>query len=231
MKLYGNGEHLYGYNRTYFGIVDQQQSAATDIVPLAAYYSGNPSYLNVSYCKNFTLGGTTIITATYKNLDVKDRTKLSFQNGSYRNQGYTVGGVYGYDTANQCISDFNSTVGIRGRGLVMFGPSSYYTGAESGRPQIKAMVANTQNNAISAANIQVGGHCTNNGHFVFDTPLTSNQYGVYGFVSNPDRGVLYGGCVIQASAFATTGFEFRCFAASGTRQTFNNANFQMVVIQ
>lgn len=206
----------------------------TDIVPLAAFNSGT----NYLYCKNFTLtGGYTTITATFQNISVSDSRKLSFQNGGVTTGGRLIGGIYGYGGAStSCLVDFSPGGDAnKFRGAVMFGPSSYYTGAEENRPNMVAMVANTQNNAASAADIQVGGHCTNNNHFEFDTPLSSNLYGVYGFVSNVDytagSPTKYGGNMIAASAFTESGFDFYCYAANRTNTIYDSANYQMVVIQ
>lgn len=207
----------------------------TDIVPLAAFNSG----ANYLYCKNFTLNGaSTTVTATFQNISVSDSRKLSFQNGGSCISGRLIGGIYGYGGAStSCLVDFlPGGTANKFRGAVMFGPSSYYTGAEENRPNMVAMVANTQNNATSAADIQVGGHCTNNNHFEFDTPLSSNLYGVYGFVSNVDRGNAsytgyYGGNMIGASAFTNSGFDFYCYAANRKNIAFDSANYQMVVIQ
>lgn len=200
----------------------------TDIVPLAAFNSG----VDYLYCKNFSLTSNAYLTttATFQNITVSDSTKLSFQQGGAQTQRWLIGGVYGYEDGTKCIVDYTPAPD-KFKGVVMFGPSSYYTGSEENRPNMVAMVANTQNNAISAANIQVGGHCTNNNHFEFTTPLTSDLYGVYGFVSNVDSGGSYGGNMLIASAFTKSGFDFYCYATNKTNTIFNNANYQMVVIQ
>lgn len=227
MIIYGSNNHVYGQAGTYFGIAITPFTPTTDIVPLAAFNSGT----NYLYCKNFSLSNVSnTTTATFQNISVTDSTKLSFQEGGASTAGRLIGGVYGYEGGTRCIVDWTPSRPVC-RGAVMFGPSSYYTGAEENRPNMIAMVANTQNNAISAANIQIGGQCTNNNHFEFTTPLTSDLYGVYGFVSNVDSGGSYGGNMLIASAFTKSGFDFYCYKANNINTVFNNANYQMVVIQ
>lgn len=224
---YNNTKLTYPGWNGYIGWGSQPFTPVTDIVPLAAFASG-AGYL---YNKNFSLSNSyTTVTATFQNLNVTNSNKISFQIGAAATAGRCIGGVYAYEGGTQCRVDWTPYSNTM-RGVVMFGPSSYYTGAEENRPQMVAMVANTQNNYPSAANIQVGGHCTNNNHFEFDTPLTSNLYGVYGFVSNVDRDGIYGGNLMIASAYTTSGFDFYCYGANGTRVNFDGANFQMVVIQ
>lgn len=205
----------------------------TDIVPLAAFYSGN----NYFYSKNFgTINSNS--TATWyipfgSNLNIKDNNKLSFQLGGDGSSGF-VGGVYGYQDNTQVIIDFN--LNAYRRGLVMFGPRSFYTGPESGLPKIVAMVGNFADGEYSAAELQIGGHITTGSTanydtpFRFTTPLTSNLYGVYGFNRSNNSGSLYGGSVIRSFNLNASGFSFNCYQTNGT-QKYSNGNVGLVVIQ
>ena len=237
IKINGTSQEVYynGVNTSGYLNGEMIWGNLTDIVPLAAVYSGS----NYFYCKNFTTptaAGTTTWNINFKNLNVSDSTNLSFQLGG--DLGTTIcGGIYGYETKTACRIDY---LGYGGEtrpyrmGVVMFGPSSYYTGAETGRPHIISMIANTQNNAISAANIQIGGHIEDNGtihkKFVFDKPLTSNLYGAYGFFSNVNSGNAYGGAIVRCYDMFTSGFTFNVYASNGAT-AFNNGNYQIVVVQ
>ena len=205
----------------------------TDIVPLAAFYSGN----NYFYSKNF---GTIQVdsSATWKipfgsNLNVTDYKKLSFQLGGDASSGY-VGGVYGYNTNSSVTIDCN--INAYRRGLVMFGPRSFYTGPESGLPKIVAMVGNFGDGEYSAAELQIGGHITTGSTanydtpFRFTTPLTSNLYGVYGFNRSNNSGNLLGGSIIRSLNLNASGFSFNCYSTSGTSK-YSNGNVGFVVIQ
>lgn len=203
----------------------------TDIVPLAALYSGSNYYYN----KNFatpTANGTTTWNTTLTNLTISNRDKMSFQLGGDLNSPI-LGGVYGYTDSNNVNIDYTAVAGETRpyrMGVVAFGPRSYFTGAESSLPHIVAVCSNTTNNETSAANIQLGGHCTTNKYFEFDTPLSSNLYGVYGFISNIDSGSLYGGAIVRSYDLTTAGFSFNTYAIN-VNSAFPNSNFQFVVIQ
>lgn len=205
----------------------------TDIVPLAAFYSGS----NYFYSKNF---GTIQInnTATWKipfgsNINVTDNTKLSFQLGGDGSSGF-VGGVYGYNSNNEVIIDFN--LNAYRRGIVMFGPRSFYKGPETGLPKIVAMVGNFADGEYSAAELQIGGHITTGSTVAYDTPfrfttpLTSNLYGVYGFNRSDNSGSLYGGSIIRSFNLNASGFSFNCYQTNGSNK-YSNGNVGLVVIQ
>lgn len=206
-------------------------SEVTNIVPLAALYSGSNYYYN----KNFaapTAAGTTTWNTKLVNLNIADYNKMSFQLGGDLGSPI-IGGVYGYTNSTNVNIDYTSVAGeLRPyrMGIVAFGPRSYFTGAESSLPHIVAICANTKNNETSAANVQVGGHCTTNNHFAFDTPLSSNLYGVYGFDSNVDSGGLYGGAIVRSYHMAVDGFDFNTYAAN-SNSNFPSSNFQFVVVQ
>lgn len=204
----------------------------TDIVPLAAMYSGS----NYFYCKNFktpitTAGSTRTWKCEFTNLNIANTAMLSFQLGGDKGNPI-LGGVYNYNTSTSCFIDYSgvNTALPYTIGVVMFGPRSYYTGAETGLPHIVGAVANTTNNSAINSDLQLGGTCTSNYNFVFNTPLTSNLYGVYGFVSNPNSGNLYGGAIVRSYGLKTSGFGFNTFACNGN-SAFNRSNFQMVAIQ
>ena len=238
IKINGNSQEVYfnGINTSGFLNGDMIWGDLTDIVPLAAVYSGSNYY----YCKNFstpTARGTTTWTANFQNMNVADYQNLSFQLGGDLDMPI-IGGVYGYESKTRVVIDYVRPGGETrpySMGVVMFGPRSYYTGNTANMPHIVAMVANTQNNAIQSANLQIGGHIEydNDVHkrFVFDTPLTSNLYGVYGFCSNTDSGSLYGGAIVRSYRQYTSGFTFNSFAANNSSNEFVNGNYQFVVVQ
>lgn len=199
----------------------------TDIVPLAAIYSGS----NYLYRKNF--GPVTIVnTATWRlpfgsNLNVTDASKLSFQLGGDCGTAF-CGGVYGYESLSSVNIDFSRSA--YRRGVVMFGPRSFYTGPESGLPQMVALIGNYNNGNYSASEIQIGGNFTNQSHFQFTNPLTSNLYGVYGFNRSVDNGNARGGAIIRSYSLNASGFDCNCFSPSG-QYSITAGNVQMVVVQ
>lgn len=200
------------------------EGTGTDIVPLAALYSG----ANYFYSKNFgtvTTGGNNTWTIPYgSNISVTDSTKLSFMLGG-DTLGPIIGGVYGYqNNANHVNIDY-SYAAIN-RGVVMFGPRSFYTGPESGLPKIVAQIANYAGNRTSAAQIQDGVTITaqtDQNHWAkFDTPLTSNLYGVYGLIRAS-------GPILRSYHLTNTGFIFN--VKDNNDAITNNANYSLVVVQ
>lgn len=200
------------------------EGTGTDIVPLAACYSGS----NYFYSKNFgtiTAASNNTWTIPYgSNISVTDSTKLSFMLAGDIG-GPIIGGVYGYqDNANHVIIDYCSAANKRG--VVMFGPRSFYTGPESGLPKIVAQIANYDGNRTSAAQIQDGVTITaqtDYNHWVkFDTPLTSNLYGVYGLIRAS-------GPILRSYSLTNTGFNFNVMDNNNTIT--NNANYSLVVVQ
>lgn len=201
------------------------EGTGTDIVPLAACMSAN----NFLYKKNFgtiTTGSNNTWTINFDNtITGTDKTKLSFMLGGDVGGGL-VGGVYGYEgTANKVVIDYNSAASRRG--VVMFGPRSYYTGPDSSLPKILAIVANSNSNATSAAQIQEGLSLTSqNGYSIyakFDDSLTSNLYGVYGLVRT-------NGTLLRSYSYNNTGFSFNVMNQKGDAAV-NNANYSFVVVQ
>jgi len=201
------------------------EGTGTDIVPLAACMSAN----NFLYKKNFgtiTTAGNNTWTINFDNtITGTDKTKLSFMLGGDL-VGGLVGGVYGYEgTANKVTIDYNSAA--TRRGVVMFGPRSYYTGPDSGLPKILAIVANSNSNATSAAQIQEGlsltGQNSYNIYAKFDDSLTSNLYGIYGLVST-------NGTLLRSYSYNNTGFTFNVMNQKGDAVN-NNANYSFVVVQ
>jgi len=203
------------------------EGTGTDIVPLAAVYSAN----NYLYKKNFgtitTASNNTWTIPFGSNINVTDDTKLSFQLGGDCGSAF-CGGVYGYTSKTGCKIDFSRNA--YNRGVVMFGPRSFYTGPESDLPQVVAMVANYNNGPHSAAELQVGGKITTGSYFVFDTPLTSNLYGVYGLNISPNSGNAYGGGIIRSYTLTTSSFRYNCYSPSG-QVNFTNGNINVVVVQ
>lgn len=199
----------------------------TNFVPLAAIYSGN----NYFYSKNF---GTPTIpnNSTWKipfgsKLNVTDATKLSFQLGGDCGSAF-CGGVYGYESLSSVSIDFSRNA--YRRGVVMFGPRSFYTGDESGLPQIVGMAANYNNGPHTAAELQIGGHITSASHFVFNTPLTSNLYGVYGLNISPNSGSAYGGAIIRTFNLNSAEFTYNCYSTNA-QVNLTNGNINMVAVQ
>ena len=199
----------------------------TDIVPLAAIYSGS----NYLYRKNF--GPVTIVnTAAWRlpfgsNLNVTDASKLSFQLGGDCGTAF-CGGVYGYESLSSVNIDFSRSA--YRRGVVMFGPRSFYTGPESGLPQVVAMFANYADGPHTASEVQIGGTINSAAHFTFTNPLSSNLYGVYGFNRSQNSGNAYGGGIIRSYSMTTAGFNYNCYSPSG-QVNFSNGNINVVVVQ
>lgn len=204
------------------------EGTGTDIVPLAAIYSGS----NYFYKKNFGMITATTSNNTWalpfdSNISVTDATKLSFQLGGDCGTAF-CGGVYGYESKTGCKIDFSRNA--YRRGVVMFGPRSYFNGPDSALPQFVAMIGNYADGPHTASEIQIGGHITSASKFVFDTPLTSNLYGVYGFNRSVNSGNAYGGGIIRSFDLTTSGFTYNCFSPSG-QVNFSNGNIQIAVIQ
>jgi hypothetical protein len=200
------------------------EGTGTDIVPLAALYSG----ANYFYSKNFgtvVTGGSNTWTIPFgSNINVTDSTKLSFMLAADLG-GPVVGGVYNYtSTANNVKIDYCSAANKRG--VVMFGPRSFYTGDESGLPKIVAQIANYDGNRTSAAQIQDGVTITaqtDYNHWAkFNTPLTSNLYGVYGLITDS-------GPILRSYSLTNTGFNFNVM--NNNNVITNNANYSLVVVQ
>ena len=200
------------------------EGTGTDIVPLAAVYSGS----NYFYNKNFgtiTTGSNNTWTIPFgSNINATDRSKLSFMLAGDIG-GPIIGGVYAYhDTEALVKIDYCSAAGKRG--VVMFGPRSFYTGPESGLPKIVAQIANYAGNTTSAAQIQDGVTITaqsNYNHWAkFDTPLTSNLYGVYGLIRES-------GPILRSYSLTNSGFNFNVM--DNKNVITNNANYSLVVIQ
>jgi hypothetical protein len=204
------------------------EGTGTDIVPLAAIYSGS----NYFYNKNFGTLTATTSNNTWNipfgsNISVTDANKLSFQLGGDCGTAF-CGGVYGYESKTGCKIDFSRNA--YRRGVVMFGPRSYFNGPDSALPQIVALIGNYSNGNYSASEIQIGGNFTNQNHFQFSTPLTSNLYGVYGFNRSVDNGNARGGAIIRSYSLNASGFDCNCFSPSG-QYNITAGNIQMVVVQ
>ena len=203
------------------------EGSGTDIVPLAACYSGS----NYFYSKNFgTI--TTAVNNTWKipfgsNIIVADANKLSFQLGGDCGTAF-CGGVYGYETKTGVTIDFSRNA--YRRGVVMFGPRSYFNGPDSALPQFVALISNYNGGNFSASEIQIGGKFTNQYHFQFTTPLTSTLYGVYGFNRSLDNGNARGGAIIRSYGMNASGFDCNCFSPSG-QYNITAGNIQMAVVQ
>lgn len=200
------------------------EGTGTDIVPLAACYSGS----NFFYSKNFgtitTASNNTWTIPFGSNINATDKTKLSFMLAGDIG-GPIIGGVYDYtSTANRVKIDYCSAANKRG--VVMFGPRSFYTGPESGLPKIVAQIANYDGNRTSAAQIQVGVTITaqtDYNHWAkFDTPLTSNLYGVYGLIRAS-------GPILRSYSLTNSGFNFNVM--DNNNNITNNANYSLVVVQ
>ena len=203
------------------------EGTGTDIVPLAAVYSGS----NYFYKKNFG-NITTAANNTWKipfgsNISVTDASKLSFQLGGDCGTAF-CGGVYGYDSKTGVTIDFSRNA--YRRGVVMFGPRSYFNGPDSSLPQMVALIGNYSNGNYSASEIQIGGNFTNQNHFQFTTPLTSNLYGVYGFNRSIDNGNARGGAIIRSYSMTDSGFDCNCYSPSGN-YNITAGNVQIAVVQ
>lgn len=200
------------------------EGSGTDIVPLAAVYSGANYFYNKNFGTITTVGSNTWTIPFGSNINVTDRSKLSFMLAGDIG-GPIIGGVYDYtSTANRVEIDYCSAANKRG--VVMFGPRSFYTGPETGLPQIVAQIANYDNNKTSAAQIQDGVTITAQTSFnlwvKFNTPLTSNLYGVYGLVRAS-------GPILRSYNLTNTGFNFNVM--NNKNETTNNANYSLVVVQ
>lgn len=203
------------------------EGTGTDIVPLAAVYSGS----NYFYIKNFN---NPVVTnyLTWQipfgsDLNVTDANKLSFQLGGDCGTAF-CGGVYGYESKTGFLIDFSRNA--YSRGVVMFGPRSYFNGPDSALPQMVALIGNYGDGNYSASEIQIGGHFTDQNHFEFTTPLTSNSYGVYGFNRSIDSGNARGGAVIRSYDMDASGFNCNCYSPSG-QYSIPEGNIQMAVVQ
>lgn len=200
------------------------EGTGTDIVPLAAVYSGSNYFYNKNFGTITATSNNTWIIPFGSNINATDKTKLSFMLAGDIGAPI-IGGVYDYtSTANRVNIDYN-TAAIR-RGIVMFGPRSYYTGPESGLPKIVAQIANYDGNRTSAAQIQVGVAITAQSDYnimtKFDTPLTSNLYGVYGLIRDS-------GPILRSYSLTNTGFDFN--VTDNNNVITNNANYSLVVVQ
>lgn len=203
------------------------EGTGTDIVPLAAVYSGS----NYFYNKNFgsiTTGSNNTWTIQIPNtISIANTAKLSFQLGGDCATAF-CGGVYGYETKTSFKIDFSRNA--YRRGVVMFGPRSYFNGPDSALPQFIAMIGNYADGPHTASEVQIGGHITSASNFIFDAPLTSNLYGVYGFNRSQNSGNAFGGAIIRSYDMTKTGFTYNCFSPSG-QVNFPNGNIQIAVIQ
>lgn len=203
------------------------EGTGTDIVPLAACYSGS----NYFYNKNFgtiTTGSNNTWTIKIPNtISVADANKLSFQLGGDCGTAF-CGGIYNYKNKTAFNIDFSRNA--YRRGVVMFGPRSYFNGPDSSLPQIVALIGNYSNGNYSASEIQIGGNFTSQNHFKFSTPLTSNLYGVYGFNRSVDNGNALGGAIIRSYSMNESGFDCNCYSPSG-QYNITAGNIQMVVVQ
>jgi hypothetical protein len=171
-------------------------------------------------------------TATWKipftnNIKVTDSTKLSFQLGGDCGTAF-VGGVYSYTAGTGCTIDFSRNA--YRRGVVAFGPRSFYTGPDSGLPQMIGMACNFNSGPHTASELQVGGTISSNSTFIFNTPLTSNLYGVYGFNRSPNSGNAYGGAIIRTFSYTNSSFTYNCYSTS-SNVNFPNGNISFVVVQ
>ena len=204
------------------------EGTGTDIVPLAACYSGSNYFYKKTFGTITKASNNTWTIPFGSNISVADANKLSFQLGGDCLTAF-CGGVYGYESKSGVTIDFSRNA--YHRGVVMFGPRSYFNGPDSALPQIVALIGNHSDGNYSASEIQIGGNFTDQYHFQFSTPLTSNLYGVYGFNRSPDKGTTArGGAIIRSYNMNEYGFDCNCYSPNG-QYNITAGNIQMVVVQ